>query len=329
MLSSHFSEGDYIRTVDGLFFAVKGGRHSNELVIGVLRYVPDGKGERNYSGKPYRRVYDLESTTKYLKNYNISYINYIEWLGLMLQSVPISSIAEIYKPIERLEKIMTHPESSLEKKVANFVKALSSTSGVSLSSFGISGSLLIGLEMEDSDIDLNVYGELEGRRVYDALKKIRDEETWVFAYNEDSIEQILFSRWGDTGLDLEPFRTIECEKVLHGLVGDVDYFIRLLVDEYESNSEPICKVNISATVVNTSLAIYTPCIYGVKEVLIEDEPPDHIITELKSYRGKFTEQVKIGEKIKARGTLEKVNRKNTFIYRLILGEKGDYLIPVQ
>jgi predicted nucleotidyltransferase len=328
MHSSRFSEGDYIRTVEGLFFAVKGGRHSNDLVLCVLRYIPDKKGERVYRGKPYQRINDLESTTKYLKKYHPSYINYIDWLGLMLQSVPISQIAEVYKPTEHLQGILTNPESKLETKVTHFVKALSNSSGVSSSSFGISGSLLIGLETENSDIDLNVYGEKEGRRVYEALKKLRDAEDWVSAYDKNSIKQILFSRWGDTGLDLDQFRRIECEKMLHGLVGDVDYFIRLLVDETESTSIPIGKVTIYASITDTSQAIYTPCIYGVKEAFIEDKLLEYTIIKLKSYRGKFTEQVKIGQKVQAYGTLERVNCKKEIIYRLILGGKGDYLIPI-
>jgi len=199
MKTSHFSEGDYIRTIDGLFFSVKGGIHSDETVISVLRYIPDEKGDRIYDEKPYRRVYDLEFTTKYLQNYNPLYINYIDWLGLTLQAVPIEHIVEVYKPVECLKRILANPESKLEKNVAKFVNALSSKSRVSSSSFGVSGSLLIELDNVDSDIDLNVYGEQNGSRVYEALKELRENEEWISPYNKDSIKQILLSRWGNTG----------------------------------------------------------------------------------------------------------------------------------
>jgi predicted nucleotidyltransferase len=327
MVRSHFSEGDYIRTIDDLFFSVKGGLHSDELIVCVLRYVPDEKGERTFDGKHYRRVYDLDSTTEYLKNNKSTYVNYIDWLGLSLQSVPVSHIAEVYKPTQRLQHIISKPDSILEEKVYNFVNILSDTSGVALSSFGISGSLLIGLDDDNSDIDLNVYGIKNGQRVYDALKKIRREENWVSAYRKDSIEPILFSRWGDTGIDLEIFRKIEMKKILHGLIGDVDYFIRLLVDEKKSNSTPIKSVSISATVTDSSQAIYTPCLYSVEDVILEDEST-YNISSLKSYRGKFTEQVKKGEKIKAQGTLERVAQENDIMYRLMLGKKRDYLFPL-
>jgi predicted nucleotidyltransferase len=327
-MGSVFSEGDYIRTDDGLFFAVKGGRHSDELVVAILRYIPDEKGERVQDGKRHCRVYDIVSTTKFLAENYPDYLNYIDWLGLRLQSVPTSKIVEVYKPTQRLQDILARPESRLEEQIAHFVERLSDASGVSSASFGVSGSLLIGFETVDSDIDLNVYGEMEGRKVYDAFKQLRSIEDWVSPYDADSIELVLKSRWGDTGLDLDRLRAVECDKVLHGLVYGVDYFIRLLADEDNSTSIPIKTAIISATVTDASHGIFTPCTYRIEKALISGESSYYPISELKSYRGKFTEQVRAGDEIQARGTLEKVTHCNATYYRLILGGKGDYLIPV-
>jgi predicted nucleotidyltransferase len=325
---SGFSEGDYIKTIDDLYFAVKGGRHRDNIIIAVLRYIPDYNGERFHDGKHYTRVYDLESTTKFLKNNYPNYINYIDWLGLELQSVPINYVAEVYKPDKKLQKIMKKPLSSFEESLTNFIKRLSETSCVPSTSFGISGSFLIGLEKEGSDIDLNVYGESEGKKVYDALKILRESEDWISPYDKDSVESVLMSRWGNIGLDLNKMRKIECEKVLHGLVFEVDYFIRLLIEDEETTSKPICVATISATINNSTYSIFTPCIYQIKDASIVDIDSDYNIIELKSYRGKFTEQVSEGDKIIARGTIERVMRESETYYRLMLGQKGDYLISI-
>lgn len=323
---SRFTEGDYIRTVDGLFFAVKGGRHSDELAVATLRYIPDLKGERVLHGVRYRRVYDIDSTTKYLETNFPSYINHIEWLGFRLQSVPPSRILEVYKPTKRLQAILDNPKTRLETRIAKFVKALSAASSVSTSFFGVSGSVLIGLDNEDSDIDLNVYGALEGEKVYEALRRLRSEQEWIRPYDLVTIEPVYSSRWG--GVDLGDLRLIECGKLLHGLVYGVDYFIRLLIDEDESESTPVCTISISATVVDASQSIYSPCTYRVTDVKTENSSSQYKILELKSYRGKFTEHAQTGDRIRARGTLEKVTREGYTFYRLILGGKGDFLVRV-
>jgi len=324
---SRFSEGDYIKTFDGLFFAVKGSVHSDDLVLAILRYIPDKDGERILEGRHYIRVYDNDATTRYLRENFCDYINEVEWLGLELQSVPTANIAEIYKPADKLQEILANPCSRLERQIARFVEALSNASGIDSSSFGVSGSILIGLQTPDSDIDLNVYGESEGFRVYDALRTLREKEEWVSAYDDRSIEPVLVSRWGDTGIDLEKFRQVECDKILHGLVEGVDYFIRLLVDEEPSVSSPISTVTISAKVIDSSQGIFTPCIYRIDDVVIEGGSI-YNVSELKSYRGKFTEQVHTGDRIKARGTLEQVNDSRAISYRLIMGGRGDYLLSV-
>ncbi len=70
-----YNEGDYIQTTDGLFFAVKGSSHQNRFVVRILRYLPDLKGDRVLDGVKYRRVYDIGSTTDYLKETHPEYVD--------------------------------------------------------------------------------------------------------------------------------------------------------------------------------------------------------------------------------------------------------------
>ena len=67
MNSKGLIEGDYIETIDGLFFTVKGIQKQKELVIAYLRYIPDPNGDRERDGNRYRRVYGLDKTQKILK----------------------------------------------------------------------------------------------------------------------------------------------------------------------------------------------------------------------------------------------------------------------
>lgn len=320
-----YNEGDYIQTTDGLFFAVKGSKHPEGLVVGILRYLPDPDGDRVLDGMKYRRVYDIGSTTDYLRENHPEYVNYIPRIGIELQSVPASRIARYYEPRERLNEILSNPRIEVERVLTDFVKALSEKSGVPTASFGVSGSLLIGLQTESSDIDINVYGQSEARRVYDSLVELIETLDWVRPLEGELFDSVLKSRWRDTGLSLGLFSRIESSKVLHGIVQGREYFVRLLISDDDYVSEPIKRATIRARVTDDSKSIFNPCIYGVTQVSGDTGSQ---VTELKSYRGKFTEQAHEGDLVEALGTLEKVQGKDGVYYRLMLGASGDYLLPL-
>jgi predicted nucleotidyltransferase len=68
----------------------------------------------------------------------------------------------------------------------------------------------------------------------------------------------------------------------------------------------------------------------VENETVIDPQIDNVVTELMSFRGKFTEQTKKGDLVEFRGTLEEVKQVNQKKYfRVILGGTGDYLIPVK
>jgi len=323
LFDSHsFLEGDYIETNEGLFFAVKGNYHPGDRVLSILRYIPDETGDRIKNDIKYKRVYDLKYTGKYLKRNYPHYLSYIEELDLTLQSVPIQNIKNLYNPREKIKEIINisyEPSITLRK----FVNAIIEESGVSIDSFGISGSLLIGLHKPESDIDLNVYGRKDGIKVYDALKKLRQKNNWINSYDTDTIRKVLESRWRDTGINLDIFLDIEIKKVLHGLIDGREYFVRLLnPTPIEYKSRPINVVTIRRIIEDDSESIFTPCRYSF------DNSDEEEIRGVLSYRGKFTEQVKKGELVEARGMLEEVWKENKREYRLVLGRKGDYLLPV-
>lgn len=326
-------EGDYIETVEGLLFAVKGLFHPDGRVIAYLRYVPDTRGDRRRREKQYRRVYNLEETTEFLQKQHPQYLSHVESLGLTLQTVQWDRVIRVYKPRERLRALMVNPRTELEKAVARFAFGLSSESGVPLEEFGVSGSVLIGLASPSSDIDLIVYGREMGWKAYEALRRLRETCEWVSSYDEVTIGRVLKARWGDTGLDLERFRGIEVRKFLHGLACGREYFVRLVKRPEEAESEmtskPLCKVSLRAVVAGAAESIFTPCTYQVKDCVLLDAPCRHEVSELMSFRGKFTEQATEGDIVKARGTLEEVKFVDRTVYRVVMGARGDYLLPIE
>lgn len=324
-------EGDYIETVDGLFFSVKGLHHPEDLVIAYLRYVPDPNGERERDSRRYQRVYDLEETDEFIRKHYPHYLNPIEKKGLTLQSVPVERISRVYSPGERLLNMMDFPASELEASTAKFASILSSESGVQLDEFGVSGSVLIGLGRPTSDVDIIVYGLDAGRKVYDTLRRLRERHGWIRQYDSERVRAVVSSRWGDTGFDPEKYIPSEARKVLHGLVADRDYFVRLVLKPWEFERETVSRslgrVVLTATIVDTEYSIFTPCTYHIEDYSYTSRSREPEVTQLVSYRGKFTEQARKGDMVEARGTLEEVVYRDRTVYRLMLGGKSDYLVP--
>lgn len=326
-------EGDYIETVEGMFFAVKGLVHPEGRVIAYLRYIPDARGERSRGRQRYRRVYDLEETTEFLEREHPQYLSWVETVGLTLQTVPEERIAKIYKTRDKLSSLITCPENEIEKTLAMFVSNLSSYSGVPMANFGVSGSILIGLTSPDSDIDLVVYGEEAGQKAYTGLRRLREVHEWISPYDVRTVEKVVKARWGDTEFGLDKLTDIEVEKVLHGRVCGRDYFVRLVKGpnevEEEIASRPISEVKLRAVVVEAGSSIFTPCTYRVMGCVFIDTPRSQEASELMSFRGKFAEQVKEGDAVEAMGTLEEVKYSDKTIHRVMLGRRGDYLVPIE
>jgi len=325
-------EGDYIETVEGLLFAVKGVHHPPGLTIAYLRYIPDQKGDRIRDGVRYSRVYDLKGTEEFLQRHYPHYLNRIEEKSLVLQSVRNDRIGRVYSPREKLDEILSSQKTGLEGIIARLASALTEH-GVSMSDLGVSGSVLIGLARPASDVDLISYGVEAGRRVYRAMADLREEEDWVLPYDRESVMGVVNSRWGDADLNLEAFAGLEIQKVLHGLVEGREYFLRLVKHpgevEEESSSKPLGEVRMMATVVDADDSIFTPCTYGIEECSYHGNSDLPESSQLLSYRGKFTEQARVGDRVEAKGTLEEAVIGGRKVHRVVLGGPGDYLVPVE
>jgi len=323
-------EGDFIETVDGLFFAVKGFKQPVNRVIAYLRYVPDPVGDRKLKNIRYRRVYDLEDTKNYLIKYFPIYLSWVDYIAQILQTVPRTRIKRIYKPREGLNKIYRHNKTKLDYLTREFASSLSNQSKVSKESIGISGSLLIGLATEDSDIDLIIYGEENCRKIYDGLTKMRRDSSLIHPLNLKNATKKVISRWGKTSIKPEKFIEIEIGKKLHGLFKEKEYFIRLIkIPTNVEIAKPLRPLRGRAKIKEDKDSIFTPCTYKIENIegFEEIDLPD--ITELWSLRGKFTEQAKKDDVIEFEGTIEEVTTYEGKKYRVALISDNDYLIPVR
>jgi len=327
-------EGFFIEDIDGLIFDVKGLLHPPDRVIAYLRYFPDREGERERRGVKYRKVYSLAERDTVLKTKKPEYLYFDPVFGIVLEGVPRDRIVKVYDPREKLSQLLGEEErSGLEEAAVHLALEIARKAGIPLSSIGVSGSMLVGLAGEGSDVDLVVFGEVNSRKAYRAVGDLMAEGGDVKAYDEFGLKRLYEFRLKDTTMSYEEFARSERRKHMSGLVMGYDFFLRFVKfpDEYgesygEKRYTPLGYALIEGVVSDDSDAIFTPCRYVLEKVRVLDGVTKPV-NEVFSLRGRFSDQAKEGEKIMAKGKVEAVTSEEGECFRLVIGgERGDFLI---
>jgi predicted nucleotidyltransferase len=331
-------EGHYLETVEGLFFAVKGSVHPPNRTIACLRYVPwRGASERQKGNTGYRRLYDWVDQERFLEESYPQYLAPDPVFHRIVQSVPRESVHRIYSPHERLEELRASARNdALQEDAVAFASILQEEAGIEWRSLGISGSLLIGLHTPRSDLDLVVYGSENSRAVHRTLLALRAAGGPVEALGERELAALYQERGASAFATPEAYALRERAKAMQGCFRGRPYFIRFLKAPEELDERygdriytPLGQATIEATVVDARESLFTPCCYRVNRVRVLEGPAVEALTEIVSYRGRFCEQAREGERVRAAGTLERVeSTRGKVWHRLLLGNHGgDFLLP--
>jgi len=356
-------EGFAVETTDELIFTVKGLVHPPDRVIAYLRYLPDPQGDRERDGVRYRRVYHFDEQQTILQARYPEYLTYDPVFGVQLQSVPRRLIRTVYDPCRHLAALRRRgPADRVEEHVLGLTSLLQEAAAVPWENLGVSGSVMIGTHRQDSDIDLIIYGEAAGRSIHRALRRLLDDPTAaVRRPNREELAALHAMHRTDTPLSFADFARLQARKVNEGRFRGREYFIRFVKrpplfspspdpegapaapgaptasgmgedrnkrETYgDRRYERLGTATIQARVTDDRDAIFTPCRYGVTDVTFQDKPPVANLQEIVSFRGRFSEQVQIGEQAIAQGNLERVVLWSGATYhRLVVGGRaGDYL----
>lgn len=326
-------ESHYVESNDGLFFAVKGLIHPPQAVVAYLRYAPDPDGEREEDGVRYGRFYRFEEQEELLREKCPACLFDDPVFGERLQGVPYERIKRVFDPCLKLADLRRREGlDELEKKTVEFADLLVGRAKVPESSMGVSGSILVGLHTPRSDLDVVVYGSEQCRMVHGALRELLDEPGGeVRRLNEDEMRELYAFRSQDTPMSFEDFDRLERRKVIQGRFRGCEYFIRFVkapaeVEENYGDKKytSLGQAEIEATVADVSEAIFTPCTYKIEDVRFVKAQPATRLWEIVSFRGRFCEQAEEGERVIAKGKLERVvSREGEVYHRLLLGGPGD------
>ncbi|MEJ2717573.1 MAG: hypothetical protein P8182_10600, partial [Deltaproteobacteria bacterium] len=331
------AEGFSVETLEGLIFTVKGLVHPPDRLIAYLRFIPDSRGDRKRGETSYRRVYRFEEQQEILKSRFPTYLNYDPVFGMELQGVPRQHIREVYDPCRRLANILKRGAADpLEENALAFTGLLQDTSGVPMGRLGISGSLLVKLHRKESDLDVTVYGEQECRTVHASLRQLLNRSSGPGrGPDTQTLRALHASHRTDTPLSFSDFARLQSRKVNEGYFAGIQYFIRFVKRNEQCRErygdpcfEPLGRATIEFRVSDDRDAIFTPCSYGTEDVVFLDRRPETDLREVLAFRGRFSDQARIGEAAVARGSLERViPRTGRVHHRLTVGgEAGDFLL---
>jgi len=330
-------EGDLIESFDGNIFDVKGLVHPPDKIIAFIRFTPDPNGDRRRDNTRYMKTYPLQERYALLRQKFPQYLVFDPVFNQWLCEVPNEMVKKHYEPSAYLGELLRRSDlDELGKQTIDLAQLLREKAGVKWSALGVSGSLLVGLHTVKSDIDLVVYGSQNCRKVYDALKLlVRDEKSGVRLYDEQNLRALFDFRSKDTVMKFEDFVRTESRKILQGKFHERDYFIRCVkgwkevTETYGSiHYEPMGEAMVSAVITDDSETIFTPCSYQIRNGQLlrgkSIKPPREIL----SFRGRFCEQARKGEKIIARGMIERLRPANRQEYcRLLLGNvPSDFMV---
>jgi len=330
-------EGDLIETFDGNIFDVKGLVHPPDKTIAFIRFTPDPKGERKRGNTGYKKVYPLHERYDLLRKKFPQYLVFDLVFGEWLCEVQVGMVKKHYEPKRFLSQLRRKKLcEELEKQTFDLVQLLHQGACVSWSGFGVSGSLLVGLNTPKSDIDLLVYGSKNCEKVHEALKSlVRDEKSSLRLYGRRDLRTLFDFRSKDTAMKFEDFVRTESRKVLQGKFHGRDYFVRCVKEWNEIGEhygsvryESVGETKVRATIIDDSQMIFTPCAYRIENVKTLQGNRVEPLREIASFRGRFCEQARKGEQVIARGKVERVQRLGEEEYfRLLLGNKpSDYMI---
>ncbi|MEJ2294632.1 MAG: hypothetical protein P8Y23_07655 [Candidatus Lokiarchaeota archaeon] len=327
-------EGDYLETKNThLYFDIKGLHHPNNRKICFIRFFPDNQGDRQKNGVLYKKIYVLEKRYSLLKTNYPQYLFFSKEYDMELQGVKSEDIERIYTPRTYFQSLYNAKAlSKIEKVSRDLCELFIDEGGISRDCIGITGSQMVGLNKNDSDIDLIIYGTKLGLDFQHSIKQIFKTSDKCRSYNVEEYKKHYDWRFGGSNIPFSTFLKTEMRKLHQGKYQGIDFFIRYIKspddwkgDYYDYQFQNLGRIHMKAKIIDSIDSIFTPCRYKIKPLkvlyssIVKRKLAFDKINEIFSYRGRFCEQAIEGETVNIEAKLEKVKYRNEQEYfRLVL-----------
>jgi len=299
---------DFIETREGLVFAVVADELECGNILCFLRYVKSAKGYKKISTK---------AANKLLARDYPEYLYHSDVRDANLHAVTEHAVVEYYLSKSAVSAIRAKFNPDKIELKFRFLLNEFERRGLDISVFGVTGSLLLGAQGPNSDIDLVVYGrdvffltrKLLQSMIQEGQIQYLDEGLWREAYQKRCCE-----------LSFAEYLWHEKRKYNKFSIDGTKVDLSLIAEPNHSQSPAGRKRGntvIEAVVMDDRYAFDYPAVY----------PVDHIrIDEVISFTPTYTGQARTGERVMASGMIEEANNGRL---RLVVGSSreapGEYI----
>lgn len=307
-LRSNYLPKDFIETRHGLIFAVVDPVVEQGHVLCFLRYVRENGVCRKH---------DTAAANAYLTDRYPQYLYHSTRLDARLHAVPVAEISRHYQPEAVLKTLpaMSRPDAV----VAGLSKllALLQTQSVDPNALGITGSVLIGAQNADSDIDLVCYERAVFNQCRVAVQNLIEtgrlqqlsDEDWLASY-----------RRRGCALSFPEYLWHEQRKANKAIIDGRKFDLSLVLTTPAKSYGSVKK--LGKTVIQCRISEDQ---YGF-DYPAEFRADHATITAIVSYTATYNGQARIGEWVEACGTLEQDAQG---LLRMVIGSdreaQGEYL----
>ncbi|MEM0376035.1 MAG: hypothetical protein QXP43_07035 [Nitrososphaerota archaeon] len=312
---------DMFATEEGWIFSVLGDVHPPKRIWSYLKYVPGPGPWRAADGRTYTRAFTTYTVRELLaimdevRAKRPEYLYYDPTVGNEVMAPPLEAVVEYWSASEGLKRISERVEegraSRLELEAIGLVRWLEEHADLKRNDFGVTGSLLLGIHHDRSDIDLLVYGR---RNMMKAMEALRTAVGPVKPGAGQGLVETLRSIYRMPATDAR----ILAARVAHkGLYGTTPYSVFGVRDQpmhgygdYQYVGKGIVEVEVEIT--DSSESLFTPSIYLVEEKAFG-------IERIMSYHMVLAGLFEPGDRLRVRAKLEEVKGPRGEVLQIVLG----------
>lgn len=332
-------DGDAFLTRDNFIFYTFGYEHPAGRVFAFLKYIPARfsslfpiaylptrwkLGETELV-RP-EKLYSANNFEKILEVFGRDFPNYVYHCPHRNKTLVCPShtvVRRVDAPNERLKALLNKRRlKQMQKLTLELVNLFSNTSNVPVEDFGVHGSIALGMETDQSDIDLVVYGAENFRKLEATVNKLSDEGAVdPVPISRSNMAQNQHGRFGGKAFVYTAVRKLG---EISAKYGDCKYSV-------------IAPIKARCKVVDDSEAMFRPAAYAIsgyqplnqKYQFECDQQPSVVVSMIGMYRN----IARKGDDIEISGILEQVEHLYTgkISFQVVVGSgtsNDEYIKPI-